>query len=153
MIDVAHGAHVVDVHQREHPLPRRDDRAGTLVAGERGQQRSVGAREPHRMPALAAPARCGDLGTGAALEQTAFSLPEKTTSDPVRTASGWAVLRVLERKPFDAAELEKQKGQIAASLRQQKQSELFRAFVVKARDRYEITRDAQAWRRALGQEP
>ena len=32
-------------------------------------------------------------------------------------------------------------------------SELFRAFVVEARDRYEITRDAQAWRRALGQEP
>ena len=71
----------------------------------------------------------------------------------MRTGSGWAVLRVLERKPFDAAELARQKGPIAASLRQQKQSELFRAFVVEARDRYEITRDAQAWRRALGQEP
>ncbi len=94
----------------------------------------------------------GDLGTGAALEAAAFSLPEKTTSDPVRTASGWAVLRVLEKKPFDAAELAKQKGQIAASLRQKKQSELFRAFVVAARERYEIARDAKAYRRALGQE-
>ena len=56
------------------------------------------------------------------------------------------------RKPFDAAELAKQKGQIAASLRQQKQSELFRAFVVAARERYEIARDAKAYRRALGQE-
>ena len=80
----------------------------------------------------------GDLGTGAALEDAAFSLPEKTTSDPVRTGSGWAVLRVLERKPFDAAELARQKGPIAASLRQQKQSELFRAFVVASRERYEI---------------
>jgi len=94
----------------------------------------------------------GDLGTGAALEAAAFSLPEKTTSDPVRTASGWAVLRVLEKKPFDAAELAQQKGQIAASQRQQKQAELFRAFVVAARERYEIARDAKAYRRALGQE-
>jgi hypothetical protein len=94
----------------------------------------------------------GDLGTGGALEATAFSLPEKTLSDPVRTASGWAVLRVLEKKPFDAAELAKQRAQVAASLRQQKQAELFRAFVVSARDRYEVTRNAQAYRRALGQE-
>ena len=94
----------------------------------------------------------GDLGSGAALEEAAFSLPEKTTSDPVRTTSGWAILRVLEKKPFDPAELAKQKGQIAASLRQQKQAELFRAFVIAARERYEIARDAKAYRRALGQE-
>jgi len=105
-------------------------------------------------PALTARGQAlGDLGTGGALEEIAFSLPEKAMSDPVRTSSGWAVLRALEKKPFDPAELAKQKAQIAASLRQQKQSELFRAFVVEARDRYEITRDAQAWRRALGQEP
>jgi peptidyl-prolyl cis-trans isomerase D len=94
----------------------------------------------------------GDLGTGGALDEVAFSLPEKTLSEPVRTASGWAVLRVLEKKPFDAAELAKEKGQIAASLRQQEQAELFRAFLAAARDRYEVTRNAQAYRRALGQE-
>jgi peptidyl-prolyl cis-trans isomerase D len=94
----------------------------------------------------------GDLGSGGTLDEVAFSLPEKTTSEPVRTASGWAVLRVLEKKPFDATEFAKQKGQIAASLRQQKQAELFRAFVTAARDRYEVTRNAQAYRRALGQE-
>jgi peptidyl-prolyl cis-trans isomerase D len=94
----------------------------------------------------------GDLGTGAALEEAAFSLPEKATSDPVRTAAGWAVLRVLEKKAFDPAELARQKGQIAASLRQQKSQELFQAFLVAARERYTITRDAKAYRRALGQE-
>jgi peptidyl-prolyl cis-trans isomerase D len=93
-----------------------------------------------------------DLGTGGALEAAAFTLPEKTPSDPVRTAAGWAILRVLERKPFDAAELAKQKAQIAAGQRQQKQAELFRDFVVQARDRHEVTRNAQAYRRALGQE-
>jgi parvulin-like peptidyl-prolyl isomerase len=105
------------------------------------------------MPSLAGRGQpLGDLGTGAALEEMAFSLPEKATSAPVRTASGWAVLRVLEKKPFDPAELAKQKAQIAASLRQQKQGGLFQAFVVAARDRYEVARNAQAYRRALGEE-
>ncbi len=46
----------------------------------------------------------GELGTGLALDEAAFSLPEKTLSDPVRTASGWAVLRVLEKKTADPAD-------------------------------------------------
>ena len=94
----------------------------------------------------------GDLGTGMALEDAAFSLPEKTLSEPVRAPSGWAVLRVLEKKPFDAKELEQQKAQLRASLEQQRQAELFRAFLIAARDRYPIERNAAAFRRALGQE-
>jgi peptidyl-prolyl cis-trans isomerase D len=94
----------------------------------------------------------GDLGTGMALEEAAFSLPEGTLSGPVRAPSGWAVLRVLEKKPFDTAELERQKPQLRASLTQQRQSELFRAFLSAARDRYPIERHAAAFRRALGQE-
>ncbi|HXY39195.1 MAG TPA: peptidylprolyl isomerase, partial [Vicinamibacteria bacterium] len=93
----------------------------------------------------------GELGTGAALDQVAFSLPEKTLSDPVRTASGWAVLRVLEKKAPDATELQRQRAQIAASLRDQQRQELFRAFLVSARERYTVTRDAKAYRRAIGE--
>jgi peptidyl-prolyl cis-trans isomerase D len=94
----------------------------------------------------------GDLGTGRALEEAAFALPEKTLSEPVRTQSGWALLRVLEKKPFDAAEFDRQKAALRSGLRQQRQSELFRAFLIAARDRYEISRNAAAYKRALGQE-
>jgi len=94
----------------------------------------------------------GDLGTGLALEQAAFSLPEKALSEPVRAPSGWAVLRVLEKKPFDQAELERQKAQLRSNLRAQRSQELFRAFLIAARDRYPIERNAEAFRRALGQE-
>ena len=137
------------------------EQARTAAAGVKAKAETLGLEKAaaafslvrKETPALTGRGQAlGDLGTGAALEAVAFSLPEKTTSDPVRTSSGWAVLRVLERKPFDAAEFAKQKGPIAASLRQQKQSELFRAFVVAARERYEIARDAKAYRRALGQE-
>jgi len=62
------------------------------------------------------------------------------------------VLRVLEKKPFDNEEFERQKPELRASLRQRRQSELFRAFLMTARDRYPIERNAAAFRRALGQE-
>jgi peptidyl-prolyl cis-trans isomerase D len=94
----------------------------------------------------------GDLGTGYALDEAAFSLEEKTLSEPVRTQSGWAILSVLERKPFDPVEFAKQKDQIEAALRKQMQQELFRAYLLAARDRYEIKRNAQAWKRAIGEE-
>jgi peptidyl-prolyl cis-trans isomerase D len=94
----------------------------------------------------------GDLGTGFALDEAAFSLTQGTLSEPVRTSAGWAVLRVIEKKPFDLAEFAKQKEQIKATLRQQKQSELFRAYILAARDRYEVKRNAQAYRRAIGEE-
>jgi hypothetical protein len=104
-------------------------------------------------PALTARGQAlADLGSGLTLEDTAFSLPEGTLSEPVRTSAGYAVLRVLEKKPFDAAELERQKPQLRASLKQQRQAEIFRSFLVAARDRYPIERNAAAYRRALGQE-
>jgi peptidyl-prolyl cis-trans isomerase D len=93
----------------------------------------------------------GDLGTGKLLEDAAFALPEKTLSDPVRTGSGWALLRVLEKKTADAADLARQRPQVGASLRERKRSELFRAFLASARERYTITRNAKAYRRALGE--
>ena len=93
----------------------------------------------------------GDLGTGKGLDDAAFALPEKTLSDPVRTASGWAVVRVLEKKTAAAADLPRQRPQVGASLRERKRSELFRAFLASARERYTITRNAKAYRRALGE--
>jgi peptidyl-prolyl cis-trans isomerase D len=91
----------------------------------------------------------GDLGTSASLEVEAFSLPEKTLSDPVRVPAGYAVLRILEKKAFDPVEFEKQKGSIAASLRGQKENELFQAYMSQARDRVTIYREAEAYKRVV----
>jgi peptidyl-prolyl cis-trans isomerase D len=92
-----------------------------------------------------------DLGTGLALETAAFSLPEGALSEPVRTTAGYAVLRVLERKSADPADLARQKAAVAAQLRDQKRQELFRAFIVAARERYAVTRNVAAYRRATGE--
>jgi len=94
----------------------------------------------------------GELGTGLLLDEAAFSLPEKTLSQPVRIATGWAVLRVLEKKTGDPATLAHEREQVAASLREQKRSELFRAFLVEARERYQVTRNPKAYQRAVGEQ-
>lgn len=124
-------------------------------AAKQGLEKAAAAVSLVRKETQALTARgqpLGDLGTGLALEEAAFSLPEGALSEPVRAPAGWALLRVLEKKPFDAAELERQKAQLRASLEQQRSSELFRAFLMAAKDRYPIERNAAAFRRALGQE-
>jgi peptidyl-prolyl cis-trans isomerase D len=91
----------------------------------------------------------GDLGTSALLEAQAFSLPEKSLSDPVRVPAGYAVMRVLEKKAFDPAEFAKQKGSIATSLRQQKKNELFQSYMSQARERVTIYREPEAYKRVV----
>jgi peptidyl-prolyl cis-trans isomerase D len=92
----------------------------------------------------------GDLGTGRALENAAFALPQGALSDPVRTASGYAVLRVLEKKPFDPAAYEGQKASIVAGLKEQRRQQLFRAYLSQARQRYAVERRPEAFQRVLG---
>ncbi|HUG53535.1 MAG TPA: peptidylprolyl isomerase [Vicinamibacteria bacterium] len=91
----------------------------------------------------------GDLGTSAALETAAFALPENTLSDPVRVPAGWAVLRVVERKGFDPAAFEEEKASVVASLRQQRQEELFRAYMAEARKRVTVERNPEAFQRVM----
>jgi len=92
----------------------------------------------------------GDLGAGAALEEAAFGLAQGSLSDPVRTAAGYAVLRVLEKKPFDPSAYEGQKASILAGLREQRRQQLFRAYLSQARQRYAVERRPEAFQRVLG---
>lgn len=88
----------------------------------------------------------GDLGTGPALEDAAFRLAPGTLSEPVLTSNGYAVLRVLEKKEFDAAAFAKEKASVAASLREERQQQLFRAYMEEARKRFPVERHPEALR-------
>jgi peptidyl-prolyl cis-trans isomerase D len=92
----------------------------------------------------------GDLGSDAALDQAAFTLPEKTLSDPLRAQAGYAVLRVLERRAFDPAAFEAQKPALMAELRDAQKEELFRAYLEQARQRFAVERRPEAFRRVVG---
>ncbi|HLA77843.1 MAG TPA: peptidyl-prolyl cis-trans isomerase [Vicinamibacteria bacterium] len=84
----------------------------------------------------------GDLGSSLALDEAAFALPEKTLSAPVPVGGGYAILRVLERKPFDAAAFAKEKDSLLASLREQRREQFFRAYMNQVRARYPVERRA-----------
>ncbi len=137
------------------------EKARTLAAEVKAQAEKVGleraatAADLVRKETLspAGPGQpLGDLGTGLAIDQVAFSLPEGEISDPVRAADGWGILRVLERQGFDAEAFAQEKPRVVASLRQQMEGEAFQAYIGAARERYEIRQNPEAYRRALGRE-
>ena len=86
----------------------------------------------------------GELGEGAALEEAAFTLPEKSLSAPVRTAAGFAILRVLEQQGHDPRPSRSRRRRSRSRLRQQKRDQLFQAYMNQARDRYAIERNPEA---------
>lgn len=92
----------------------------------------------------------GDLGASAVLDEVVFALPEKALSDPVPLPGGVAVVRVLEHKAFDATEFARQKDAIVAALRQERQRQLFEAFLGEARKRVSIERRPDVFRRVVG---
>ena len=91
-----------------------------------------------------------DLPAGRVLDDAVFSLAEQALSEPVRVAGGFAVLRVLERKAFDAAAYEAQRASLHTSLREQKQQRFFEAYLAEARRRHTIERRPDVIRRVLG---
>jgi peptidyl-prolyl cis-trans isomerase D len=92
----------------------------------------------------------GELGTGAAVEEAAFALAANTLSEPVRVAAGYALLRVLEKKPFDAEAFEKQKASLEASLRETKRNQFFQSYMNAARQRFTVERRPDVFQRIVG---
>lgn len=92
----------------------------------------------------------GDLPEGRALDDAAFGLPVQELSGVVDVAGGYAVLRVLEKKAFDAAAFEAQKATLLVSLADQKRERLFQAYLGEARRRFPVERRADVFRRLVG---
>jgi peptidyl-prolyl cis-trans isomerase D len=92
----------------------------------------------------------GDLGAAAGLDEAVFALPEGALSDPIPVPAGYAVVRVLEHKPFDSAAFARQKDAIVAALRQERQRQLFDAFLGEARRRVSVERRVEVFRRVVG---
>jgi peptidyl-prolyl cis-trans isomerase D len=91
----------------------------------------------------------GDLGVVPGIEEAAFALPPNTLSDPVRLPRGYAVLRVLEKKAFDAAAFAKEKDSLTARLVDQRREQLFRAYLQEARKRFPVEKRPEVLRRAV----
>jgi peptidyl-prolyl cis-trans isomerase D len=92
----------------------------------------------------------GDLGSSQLVEEAVFGLPEKALSDPLRVATGYAVARVLEKKPFDRAAFDKEKVSLAASLRESKKQKFLQAYLGLARQRFPVDVRVDVLKRVTG---
>ncbi len=91
----------------------------------------------------------GELGASAALE-AAYDLAVGALSEPLPTAAGWAVLKITEKKAFDAGAFAAEKATLLESLSGQKRQQLFRSYLAQVRHRFPVERHPGAYRRALG---
>lgn len=92
----------------------------------------------------------GEMPPSAALDAAVFAAEPPALVGPVRLASGVALVRVLEKKPFDPQAFAQQKDALAASLREERRNRLFAAYMDQARSRFAVQRNREAFSRIVG---
>ena len=87
---------------------------------------------------IARGAPIGDLGASPAVDATAFRLPQGGVSDPIVTANGAAIVKVLEKKDVTAADVTAARSSLRDELLNQRRNQFYAAYMTKARDRMKI---------------
>jgi peptidyl-prolyl cis-trans isomerase D len=85
-----------------------------------------------------------DIPQSSLFEDQAFGLVPGKLSAPLDTASGVAIVRVLEKKSSDETALVQQRDSIRQSLMQDKKDRLYSSYLQTLTDRFPITRNAEA---------
>lgn len=91
-----------------------------------------------------------DVGTSAALDEAAFSLPVGAVSDPIATDNGIAIIHVVDRQIATADEVAKARDQFQAQLVADRRNQFFAAYMDKARQRMKIMVNREALQKAIG---
>lgn len=94
-----------------------------------------------------------DLGTSPEVDKVAFSQPVGAVSDPISTAQGTAIVRVVERQGVDEAQLEAGRDQLRDELLNGRRDRFFSAYMVKAKEGMEITIRENVLTQVLGPAP
>jgi len=79
----------------------------------------------------------GEIPAGAA-DEMVFALDPGALSAPIAVPTGFAVVRVTEKKGVDPAKLAKEKDSIAATLLGTRRSQLFDAYLAQVRQRFPV---------------
>jgi peptidyl-prolyl cis-trans isomerase D len=80
----------------------------------------------------------GVIGENPEIDRLSFSLPLNQTSDPIDFATGYALLRVLERKEVDREEFEKNKQTELTNYLETKKNRFLQAYIGKLREEKEV---------------
>jgi peptidyl-prolyl cis-trans isomerase D len=80
----------------------------------------------------------GVIGESPEIDNLSFSLPLNQTSNPIQFATGYALLRVLERKEVDREEFEKNKQTELTTYLEAKKNKFLQAYISKLREEKEV---------------
>ena len=80
----------------------------------------------------------GVIGESPEIDRLSFSLPLNETSDPIDFATGYALLRALERKEVDLEEFEKNKQTELTNYLEAKKNRFLQAYIGKLREEKEV---------------
>jgi len=79
-----------------------------------------------------------DIGVNAQVEKAAFALAAGTVSDPIVTADGTTIVKVLERQDVKPDEMAASRESVRQDLLGERRTEFFNAYMEKARQRMNI---------------
>lgn len=80
----------------------------------------------------------GVIGESNTFDELAFSLPIEEPSDPVEYESGYALLRVLDRKEVTREEFEGEKGSERQNYLEQKKNKFFTSYLAQQQEKKEV---------------
>jgi len=131
---------ILDVKKREKALEKLNGVRAELrdgweeAAGKNGLQfKSVEAHKREQYISL--------VGENAEVNELVFSLPLREASRPVEVDSGYALVRVLERKEVVRADFDKTRDAEKASLLETQKNKFLQSYLVKARDNRKVKID------------
>jgi peptidyl-prolyl cis-trans isomerase D len=87
---------------------------------------------------IARGAPIADLGASPEVDAVAFSLPPGGVSDPIVTANGAAIVKVVEKQDPKPTDLASQKDSLKSELLNERKQRFFGAYMAKARQRMDI---------------
>ena len=80
----------------------------------------------------------GIIGENKEIDRLAFSIPLEQASDPVEFASGYALIRVLDRKEVTKEEFEEEKETYRENFLEMKKNKFFSSYMARLREEKEV---------------
>ncbi|MBA2354019.1 MAG: peptidyl-prolyl cis-trans isomerase [Luteitalea sp.] len=97
--------------------------------------------------AIARGAAIPEVGPSPAVDQVAFTLPVGAVSDPIPTANGAVIVRVVNRTSVPAADLASQRDATRRELASQRRAQFFASYMNKAKEAMDIRIDQSVLQR------
>ena len=91
-----------------------------------------------------------DVGVNAQVEKAAFTLAAGAVSDPIVTADGTTIVKLVERQNVKPDEMAASRESVRQSLVDERRTEFFTAYMVKARQRMKIELNREVLNSILG---